>query len=94
MGKIIVDAAAQAGVQHFIFSSGPNCTELTGGKVRMKAMNSEFYMSFSNSRCTSKRKANNGYGQTNTALNSIYEAKKNSLLFPSLARLGTWRISL
>lgn len=41
MGKIIVDSAAQMGVQHFIFSSGPPCTEITGGKVRMKAMDSK-----------------------------------------------------
>ncbi|KAF3481937.1 uncharacterized protein GIQ15_04696 [Arthroderma uncinatum] len=38
LGKSIVDAAAQAGVQNFVFSSGPPCTEMTGGKVRMKAM--------------------------------------------------------
>ncbi|KAE8350015.1 hypothetical protein BDV28DRAFT_49572 [Aspergillus coremiiformis] len=38
MGKVIVDAAAQAGVKHLVFSSGPPCTEMTEGKVRMKAM--------------------------------------------------------
>jgi hypothetical protein len=41
MGKIIVDAAASAGVQHFVFSSGPPCSEMTNGKVSMKAMDSE-----------------------------------------------------
>lgn len=41
LGKTIVDAAAQAGVQHFVFSSGPPCSEMTEGKVRMKAMDSE-----------------------------------------------------
>ncbi|KAJ5980898.1 hypothetical protein N7481_008196 [Penicillium waksmanii] len=38
MGKVIVDAAAEAGVQHVVFSSGPACTEMTNGKVSMKAM--------------------------------------------------------
>ncbi|EEP79375.1 conserved hypothetical protein [Uncinocarpus reesii 1704] len=42
MGKTIVDAAAEEGVRHFIFSSATNCTELTGGKVRMKAMDSGY----------------------------------------------------
>ncbi|CAG8050095.1 unnamed protein product [Penicillium salamii] len=37
MGKNIVDAAAEAGVRHFIFSSGPNSLEITGGKVKMNA---------------------------------------------------------
>lgn len=41
LGRTIIDAAAQAAVQHFVFSSGPPCTEMTGGKVRMKAMDSE-----------------------------------------------------
>lgn len=41
MGKIIVDAAAEAGVQHVVFSSGPPCTEMTDGRVSMKAMDSE-----------------------------------------------------
>lgn len=40
LGKIVIDAAAQAGVKHLVFSSGPPCTEMTGGKVRMKAMDS------------------------------------------------------
>lgn len=43
LGKSMIDAAATAGVQHLVFSSGPNCTELTNGKVQMKAMNSEYY---------------------------------------------------
>ncbi|EYE97682.1 NmrA/HSCARG family protein [Aspergillus ruber CBS 135680] len=42
LGKSIIDAAAAAGVQHLAFSSGPNCTELTNGKVNMKAMNSKY----------------------------------------------------
>lgn len=42
MGKIIVDAAAEADVQHIVFSSGPPCTEMTNGKVSMKAMDSMF----------------------------------------------------
>lgn len=41
LGRTIVDAAAQAGVQHLVFSSGPPCSEMTEGKVRMKAMDSE-----------------------------------------------------
>jgi uncharacterized protein YbjT (DUF2867 family) len=41
MGKIMVDAAAQAGVKHLVFSSAASCTEMTGGKVQMKAMDSE-----------------------------------------------------
>ena len=40
MGKIIVDAAASAGVQHFAYSSGPACTEMTNGRLSMKAMDS------------------------------------------------------
>ncbi|CAG8888208.1 unnamed protein product [Penicillium egyptiacum] len=42
MGKIIVDAAAFAGVQHFVFSSGPPCSEMTNGKVSMKAMDMKY----------------------------------------------------
>ncbi|KAK2774091.1 hypothetical protein FQN53_003762 [Emmonsiellopsis sp. PD_33] len=38
LGKILVDSAIEAGVQHLVFSSGPPCTEMTEGKVRMKAM--------------------------------------------------------
>lgn len=41
MGKIIVDSAVQAGVKHLVFSSGPPCTEMTNGRVRMKAMDSK-----------------------------------------------------
>ena len=41
LGKIIVGAAARAGVRHLVFSSGPPCTEMTGGQVRMKAMDSK-----------------------------------------------------
>ncbi|CAG8975217.1 hypothetical protein HYALB_00004278 [Hymenoscyphus albidus] len=39
MGKNIIDSAIIAGVQHLVFSSGPSCTDLTNGKVNMKAMN-------------------------------------------------------
>ncbi|KAJ6156165.1 hypothetical protein N7497_005050 [Penicillium chrysogenum] len=46
MGKIIVDAAASAGVQHFVFSSGPPCSEMTNGKVSMKAMDRWFLENF------------------------------------------------
>ncbi|KAJ5746497.1 hypothetical protein N7520_011679 [Penicillium odoratum] len=42
LGKTIVDAAADAGVKHFVFSSGPPCTEMTEGKVRMKAMDMKY----------------------------------------------------
>ncbi|KAL4930456.1 NmrA/HSCARG family protein [Aspergillus undulatus] len=38
VGKTIVDAAVQAGVRHFVFSSGPSSTELTDGRIKMKAM--------------------------------------------------------
>jgi hypothetical protein len=41
MGKTIVDSAAQAGVRHFIFSTGPDCLTLTGGKVKMNAADSK-----------------------------------------------------
>lgn len=44
LGKSIIDAAAAAAVQHLVFSSGPNCTELTNGKVNMKAMNCKFFL--------------------------------------------------
>ncbi|RCI08455.1 hypothetical protein L249_8934 [Ophiocordyceps polyrhachis-furcata BCC 54312] len=40
LGKGIVDAAVDAGVEHLVFSSGPPCVEMTGGKVNMKAMES------------------------------------------------------
>ena len=40
LGRTIVDAAAQAGVRHLVFSSGPPCVEMTGGKVKMNAMES------------------------------------------------------
>ena len=40
LGKKIIDAAADAGVKHLVFSSGPPCAEMTGGKVRMNAMES------------------------------------------------------
>lgn len=41
LGKTIIDSAIEAGVKHIVFSSGPPCTEMTGGKVRMKAMDSK-----------------------------------------------------
>lgn len=40
MGKTIVDAAAHAGVRHFIFSTGPDCCKLTGGKIKINAADS------------------------------------------------------
>ena len=40
LGKKIIDAATDAGVKHLVFSSGPPCDEMTGGKVRMNAMES------------------------------------------------------
>ncbi|PHH73176.1 hypothetical protein CDD80_3992 [Ophiocordyceps camponoti-rufipedis] len=42
LGKTIVDAAVAAGVEHFVFSSGPPCVEMTDGKVNMKAMESKY----------------------------------------------------
>ncbi|KAM4055763.1 nmrA-like family protein [Hirsutella rhossiliensis] len=42
LGKAIVDAAVQAGVKHLVFSSGPPCAEMTGGKVKMNAMEMKF----------------------------------------------------
>ena len=41
VGKIIIDAAAKAGVQHIVYSSGPPCTAMTNGQVSMKAMDSK-----------------------------------------------------
>lgn len=41
LGKSIIDVAVEAGVNHLVFSSGPPCTEMTGGKVKMKAMDSK-----------------------------------------------------
>ena len=41
LGKIIIDAAAEAGVQHIVYSSGPPCTAMTNGQVSMKAMDSK-----------------------------------------------------
>lgn len=40
LGKTIFDAAIQAGVKHLVFSSGPPCVEMTGGKINMNAMES------------------------------------------------------
>jgi nucleoside-diphosphate-sugar epimerase len=37
LGKIIVDAAAEAGVRHFLFSTAPNSFELSGGKAIEKS---------------------------------------------------------
>ncbi|KAJ5738140.1 hypothetical protein N7493_001295 [Penicillium malachiteum] len=42
MGKIVVDAAAKGGVETLVFSSGPPCTEMTKGKVSMKAMDMKY----------------------------------------------------
>ncbi|KAE8369549.1 hypothetical protein BDV27DRAFT_153037 [Aspergillus caelatus] len=42
LGKSIVDAAIEAGVETFVYSGGPPCTELTGGKVSMKAMDMKY----------------------------------------------------
>lgn len=41
LGRTIINTAVQAGVRHLVFSSGPNCTEMTGGRVGMKAMDSK-----------------------------------------------------
>ncbi|PFH58066.1 hypothetical protein XA68_14219 [Ophiocordyceps unilateralis] len=42
LGKAIVDAAVDAGIEHLVFSSGPPCLEMTGGKVNLKAMESKY----------------------------------------------------
>ncbi|KAL3430005.1 hypothetical protein BDV09DRAFT_189642 [Aspergillus tetrazonus] len=42
VGKIIVDAAIRAQVQHFVFSTGPSSTGLTKGKVSAKAMDMKY----------------------------------------------------
>ncbi|KAL4919692.1 hypothetical protein BDW62DRAFT_216836 [Aspergillus aurantiobrunneus] len=42
LGKLIVDAAAEAGVQHLVFSTGPNCIALTGSEVLLKAMDMKY----------------------------------------------------
>ncbi|KAI9373562.1 hypothetical protein BJX61DRAFT_552160 [Aspergillus egyptiacus] len=42
LGKAIVDSAIEAGVQDFVYSGGPPCTEMTGGKVSMKAMDMKY----------------------------------------------------
>lgn len=41
LGKAIVDAAVEAGVKNLVYSGGPPCTQMTGGKVSMKAMDSK-----------------------------------------------------
>lgn len=41
MSKKVVDAAAEAGVKHLIYSTGPDCIRITGGKLTMKAMDSK-----------------------------------------------------
>lgn len=40
LGKILIDAAADASVTNLVFSSGPPCVKMTDGKVRMNAMES------------------------------------------------------
>ncbi|KAG7008553.1 hypothetical protein G7Y79_00005g016940 [Physcia stellaris] len=42
LGRVIVDAAADAGVKHVVLSSGPPCGEMTGGKVMMRAMEMKY----------------------------------------------------
>ncbi|EAW15298.1 NmrA/HSCARG family protein [Aspergillus clavatus NRRL 1] len=42
LGRTIVDAAAEAGVRHFIFSTGPDCHAITQGKVKMNAADSKY----------------------------------------------------
>jgi hypothetical protein len=58
MGKIIVDAAARAGVRHFIFSSGPDSETLTKGKVKMNAADSAYYYCYSPAPDIAKLKQN------------------------------------
>lgn len=48
LGKAIVDSAIEAGVSDFVYSGGPPCTEMTGGKVSMKAMDSKWSASITN----------------------------------------------
>ncbi|KAF7587661.1 hypothetical protein BBP40_006891 [Aspergillus hancockii] len=42
LGKVLVDAAAQAGVKNLVFSTGPPCMEMTNGQVRMRAMDMKY----------------------------------------------------
>ncbi|KAJ5942046.1 hypothetical protein N7516_002214 [Penicillium verrucosum] len=42
LGKAIVNAAVEAGVRDLVYSGGPPCTQMTGGKVSMKAMDMKY----------------------------------------------------
>ncbi|KAJ6012514.1 hypothetical protein N7522_002869 [Penicillium canescens] len=42
LGKIIVEAAAEAGVRHFLFSTAPNSFEVSGGKAIEKSAQSKY----------------------------------------------------
>lgn len=45
VSKMVLDAAAEAGVEHLVYSSGPPCVQMTGGRVRMNAMESAWQAS-------------------------------------------------
>lgn len=44
LGKIIVDAAVEAGVEVFVYSGFNSATEITNGKVACKAFDGELYL--------------------------------------------------
>lgn len=46
MGKIIIDAAIEAGVQHFVFSGMASASETTKGAVPNQAFDGTFVSSF------------------------------------------------
>lgn len=45
LGKAIINAAVEAGVQNLVYSGGPPCTEMTGFKISIKAMDSKLDVS-------------------------------------------------
>lgn len=45
LGKAIINAAVEAGVQNLVYSGGPPCTEMTGSKISIKAMDSKLDVS-------------------------------------------------
>lgn len=44
LGKNLVDAAAEAGVRHFVYSGMASASEVTGGTVPNKAFDSVFFL--------------------------------------------------
>jgi hypothetical protein len=51
VGKGLVDAAAEAGVLHFVYSGMASASEITGGAVPAQAFDSMFFLFLSHPQC-------------------------------------------